>query len=632
MATAHSHEFKAEIKQLLDILIHSVYTSQDIFLRELVSNATDALEKVRFWQVEGQAVHSPDEALQIRIETHTDGDQKRLVISDSGIGMTEEEVHANIGTIAHSGATAFVQELAKRQGEEKQTGVSLIGRFGVGFYSVFMAAERVVLTTRSARPEAKPVVWTSDGLGAYEVETLSEDRPRGTQIEIFLKSEAAQFADAEVVKNAIQKYSNFVPFPVLVGGEQVNQTTAIWREPPSQVKREAYQEFYRLLGHDTQDPLFHLHYSVDSPIQFSALLFVPKSNPETYGFGRGEVQLNLYVKRVLIDPENKDLLPQYLRFARGVVESDDLPLNISRETLQQNRVVVKIRENLTRKLLDKLHDLAEKQTAEYQEFWKTFGSIFKEGHSDWAHREKFQELLRFNSSRHTDAQGLVSLADYVAAMPEEQKAIYYLSGPSRESLLRDPRLELFRKHKIEVLYLDQLADEIVFSSVGKYKDKPLVSADQAKIEDLKPLTKESEEADQPKPEQPQQIEGLVSRFKEILGDRVLDVRASERLVDSPACLVSDENQLSGHMEKIMRLMNKSADLPKRVLELNPQHALIQHLSELAGRNSTDPFITRAAEQLFEGSMLVDGYLTDPHQLVDRMTQILADAAELKTKG
>ncbi|HEY1064710.1 MAG TPA: ATP-binding protein, partial [Pirellulales bacterium] len=303
-----THEFKAEIRQLLDILIHSVYQAKDVFLRELTSNAVDALEKVRFLQVQGRPVHSPDVPLEIRIETKSEGDAKTLVMTDTGIGMTAEEAHQNLGTIAHSGATAFLEQLAKHraeQGDKKDEAsdlqnLSLIGRFGVGFYSVFMAAEKVVLTTRSASPEGKTVVWTSDGLGSYTVETTDEDRPRGTRIEIHLKADEARFSEDYIIKSAIEKYSNFVPFPVYVNNEQVNRTTALWREPASRVTDEQYNEFFKLISHDGEDPLLRLHTSADAPIQYQALLFVPSSNPESMGFGRGEVSLQLYVKRVLI--------------------------------------------------------------------------------------------------------------------------------------------------------------------------------------------------------------------------------------------------------------------------------------------------------------------------------------------
>ena len=626
-AGTHQHEFKAEIQQLLDILIHSVYTSKDIFLRELISNAADALEKVRFRQSAGEQVASPDLPLEIRIESRSDGDDKLLLVSDTGVGMTEEEVHANIGTIAHSGATAFLEQL-KASGQDPGQQLSLIGRFGVGFYSVFMVAKKIVLTTRSAQPDAKPVRWTSEGLGSYTLETIDGDLPRGTRIEVHLKPEEARFGEELTVKLAIQRYSNFVPFPVLVGAERVNQTVALWREPASQVKPEQYNEFFKLVSHEDDEPLARLHDSADAPIQFSALLFVPAHNTEALGFGRGEVSLQLYVKRVLIDPHNKHLLPSYLRFVRGVVESDDLPLNVSRETLQENRLVAKIRDSLTRRLLDTLLELAKDEPDKYARFWKDFGRILREGYNDYSNREKFSDLLRFNSSRHDNAEALLGLADYVAAMPAEQKAIYYLSGASREALLRDPRLELFRKHGIEVLYLDEAADEFILSQLGKYHDKPLVSADQAKPDDLKDLgakEEHKEEEEKDKETAAAEAKPLVARCKEILGDRVVDVRVSERLVDSPACLVGDDDQMSLQMEKMMRLVQKNNELPKRILELNPKHPLVKNLEKIVARDPQDPTVAQACELLFEGCMLVDGYLADPHQFVERMHATLSEA-------
>ncbi|MCZ6792755.1 MAG: molecular chaperone HtpG [Planctomycetota bacterium] len=629
---AETFEFKAEVRQLLDILVHSVYTSKDIFIRELISNAADALEKARFAQVEGREIHSPEAALEIRIDTKNTEDEKILSISDTGIGMTHDEICTNIGTIAHSGASLFLEQL--KDSEKKD--LSLIGRFGVGFYSVFMAAEKVVITSRGASPTAEAVMWQSDGLGSYTVETAAADAPRGTRVEVHLKEGEERFAEEQTVKEAILRYSNFVPFPIVLNKKRVNETTALWREPPTQVKDEQYNEFFKFLTHDTQDAALRLHLSVDAPLQFSALLFVPKTNPEILGFGEREVSIQLYVKRVLIDSENKDLLPAYLRFARGVVESEDLPLNISRETLQENALVRKIRDTLTRKLLDLFLERAEKAPEEYNEFWKSFGRILKEGHADFANREKFQELLRFDSSRHSEEGELSALKDYVERMPDEQKAIYYLSGPSRQALELDPRLEIFRKKEVEVLYLYELADEFVLGGLGKYREKPVVSADQVLPADLGSISAKEKAGDEATKDRPEKDEGdgavvdaVIRRFREILGERVKDVRRSERLVDSPACLVSDEEGLSGHMDKMMRLIHKDAELPKHVLELNPQHSLIRDLGRLLEADADDPFIERACEQIFEGSLLVDGYLTDPHQLVQRMNTVLADAARLK---
>lgn len=627
---AKSHEFKAEIRQLLEILVHSVYQAKDVFLRELISNSADALEKVRFAQVRGQAIADPETPLEIRIEVSKENDQPKLVITDTGVGMTEEEVHRNIGTIAHSGAASFLEKLKQESGGAKPD-LSLIGRFGIGFYSVFMAADKVVLTTRSAQPGSPTVVWTSDGLGSYSTAIAPDNGPRGTKIEIHLKKEEGRFAEDYTLKTAIRRYSNFIPFPIFVGADQVNRTSALWREQPSQVKDEQYKEFFKFVCHEEDDPLLRAHLSADAPIQYSALLFVPPSNPESMGFGRGEVSVQLYVKRVLIDSENKHLLPGYLRFVKGVVESDDLPLNISRETLQENRVMAKIRDLLSKRILDALLELAEEKPEEYRKFWDAFGAIVKEGYQDFGNRERIQKLLRFNSSRHTDDAGRIGLGEYVTAMPTSQNAIYFLSGPSRESLSRDSRLEMFRKRKIEVLYLTDLADEFVLGNLGDFLGKKLISADQVQPGDLKGVGEEpAEEPTSADASDRDDVQPLLARCKEILGDQVLEVRASARLVDSPACLVGDDQQPSGHVEKLMRRLNKNSEAPARIFELNPKHPLVRNLAGLVKANPQDAFVERALRQLFEGTLLVDGYLTDPHLLVERMVATLSDAAQAKS--
>jgi len=632
-------DFQAEIKQLLNILVHSVYTSKDVFIRELISNATDALEKVRFLQVQGKELHGPDIPLEIRIETMEEGERKKLVITDTGVGMTEDEVCTNIGTIAKSGASGFLERLQQESPEGPQE-LSLIGRFGIGFYSVFIAADHVELTTRTADTDGQAVCWTSDGGGTYTLQTLDEDQERGTRVEIWLRKEDERFADVETVKTAIKRYSNFVGFPILVNGELVNQTMALWREPQHQIKDVQYNEFYKLVCHDFQDPQLRLHFAADAPVQFSGLLYVPTSNPEMMGFGHGELSLQLFVKRVLIDGENKDLLPPYLRFVKGVVESEDLPLNISRETLQENVQLKSIRKLLTRQLLKLFLETAKEEPDQYRILWQTFGKVIKEGYSDHEQREIFQELLRFNSSRHTDQDGHISLGEYVEAMPAGQQAIYYLSGPSRESLQRDPRLELFRNKGVEVLYLCEVADEFVLNHLGEYKEKQLVSADQVNPADLQEIGKGSQEdsAEKKKEDELREdseaaqdagLQAVIDSFKKVLGERVIDVRASQRLVDSPACLVGDDKQMSGQMDRLMRMMNKTPELPQRVLELNQRHRLIRGLARILEQNPDDPFVANACEQLFEGAMLVDGYLADPHRLVERINQLLEETASLK---
>ena len=627
------YNFKAGITQLLDILVHSVYTSKDIFIRELISNAVDALEKVRFLEVQGKAVQDAGASLEISISTEEADGRKYITITDNGIGMSGDEVRENIGTIAHSGAATFLKQLEEGK-QNDQNDLNLIGRFGIGFYAVFMAAEKVTITTRSYDPEATGVVWESQGKGSYTILPLTEDIPRGTSIRIELKEEEERFAETSTIEEAIHKYSNFVPFPISLDGEQKNKTKALWREQPAQVSAEEYTEFGKFITRDTEEARLRVHVSTDMPIQFSALLFVPGTNHEMMGFGQGEVSLQLYVKRVLIDGANKDLLPKYLRFVKGVVESEDLPLNLSRETLQENRVIMKIRDVLTNKVLAQMETMAKEKPEEYNEFWKSFGPILKEGYSDFTRRERFQELVRFNTSKLESSDDLAGLADYFARMPEPQKSIYYLSGASREALERDPRLELFRKKKIEVIYLIEAADEFVLASLGAYKEKALQSADQVKPEDLLEISgdtdSESESETETKRPASEKLDGVLAFFKETLGDRITDVALSERLVDSPACLVNEDG-MSGHMDRMMRMMHKESDLPKRKMELNPTHPLIAHMAELISDGDSSDFATRVCEQVFEGAMLIDGYLTDPHKLVERMQGILTEAASLKVE-
>ncbi|MEM7168375.1 MAG: molecular chaperone HtpG, partial [Planctomycetota bacterium] len=601
-AASKSYEFKADVKQLLDILTHSVYTSKDVFLRELISNATDALEKARFLKVRGDEIHDSDAAEEIRITTREDGDKKYLTIRDSGIGMTADELQQNLGTIAHSGATAFVEQLQKQQ--EEGGDLSLIGRFGIGFYSVFMAGDSVIVTTRAALPDAQPVIWTSSGVGNYTITDAPADTPRGTQIEIELRADEGRFCDSDVIKSTIRKYSNFVPFPIYLDDDRLNETTALWREPEHQVSDEQYNEFFQFLTYEPGAPRLRLHMNVDVPLQFSALLFVPESNSEALGFGEGKVSLQLYVKRVLIDGENEDLLPKFLRFVKGVVESEDLPLSISREALQENRFMMKMKETLTRKLLGEFQKMADERPEDYVTFWRSFGRILKEGYSDFAFADKLHDLLRFNTSASDDDQGLCGLSEYIERMPEGQEEIYYLTGASRDALDRDPRLEIFRQRGVEVFYLYDMADEFVLGGVGQYKEKRLVSADQVKPETLKGIggQEDDEKKDEADTEAPSDVLPLIDRFKAVLGERVVDVRSSERLVDSPACLVAEDG-VSSHMERVMRMMNKESDLPKRILEINPEHSLIKRLSVITEKDNSDPFVRRAIEQIFEGSML-----------------------------
>ncbi|MBN1894877.1 molecular chaperone HtpG, partial [bacterium] len=439
----HHYKFKAEISQLLDILTHSLYTHRDIFIRELVSNAADALDKVRFRDVKGEPYCDPELGLEIRIRT--DKDKKIFRISDTGVGMTRAELLQNIGTIAKSGTAEFVKKMA----EQPSAGINLIGRFGVGFYSVFMAGERVEIVTKSADTTEAACVWTSDGRGTFEIADALGKIKRGTEITVHLRQDAEMFTDPDKVRAAVEKYSNFVPFPIYLNDEKVNKITAVWREPKTSIKAEQYQEFYKFIAHQEEDALTWLHLAADVPIQFYGLVFVPKTNFESLGFGKDEEGIHLFVKRVLVDAHARDILPPYLRFCRGVLESDDLPLNISRETLQENPYLIKIKNTLTSKILGHLHELGREKPDDYLALWKQHGRILKEGYTDFSHKEELARLFRFNSSKCADADERISLETYAGRMHPQQEQIYFLSGPSRETLEANPAMEIFKAKDIE---------------------------------------------------------------------------------------------------------------------------------------------------------------------------------------
>lgn len=615
------YEFQAEVRQLLDILAHSLYTHRDIFVRELISNASDALEKARFKSIKGEEIADPNLDFKIRITL--DKEKKLFTITDTGIGMTREELIKNIGTIARSGSAEFLKQFA---GDQNNT-LNLIGKFGVGFYSVFMAGNLIEITTRSAIPTESPYLWRSEGTGTYEIKPLDQ-APRGTCIKVFLREDAQEFAEKYRIESVIKKYSNFVPFPIFVEDDQVNKISAIWREPRSSVKTEQYNDYYKFLTNRSDEPLTMLHLSADVPIQFHSLLFIPKTNYELMGMGREDAGIHLFVKRILVDSHAKDIMPEYLRFVQGVLDSDDLPLNISRETLQENTVLIKIKNTLVSKLSSHFLELAKNDAAKYNEFWREFGRAFKEGYADYANKEKYVELLRFNSSRSKDADELVSLAEYVDRMKEKQDRIYYLSGLSRAAIEKNPSMEIFKAREIEVLYLYDPVDEFVMTGIFDYRDKKFQSADQANLSDIPSLTSEGSGPETIPAEQKKELETLARRIKDILGDRVEDVRLSERLVASPAALVSPDTTMSAQMQKMMYFLHKDVNIPRKIMELNGRHRLIQHLQAIYQKNPTDPYLTKVVERLFESVLLLDGYLKDPHAMVEGIQELLADSSEM----
>lgn len=619
----HTYEFKAEVKQLLDILVHSLYTSREIFLRELISNASDALDKLRFESTRGTAVIDKDLPLEIKIDF--DEKQKLITISDTGIGMTEAELITNIGTIAKSGSAEFLKQLS----ENKADANNIIGKFGVGFYSVFMVAEKVVIKTRSYKEDARPMEWVSDGLGSYEINPLNEEIKRGTNIEIHLKEDAKDFADKYRLETVIKKHSNFISFPIYLSNEKVNTIAALWREPKSNIKKEQYNEFYKFLTYD-EEPMDTIHVAVDAPIQFNALMFIPKKNFDFFGFNREDYGLDLYVRRVLIQHKNKDLLPEYLSFVKGVVDSEDLPLNISRETLQENVIFHKIANSVTSQVLSYLIKKAKDEPEKYAEFWKEHGRVFKLGYSDFSNVEKYSQLLRFNSSFNEDAKGLVSLEEYVSRMKEEQKEIFYVFGPNRDAVALDPHLEIFKKKGIEVLYLFDPVDEFALSGVRKFKDfdfKSVDSTDLGKIEKFEDTVKEENKIEKLDKSDNKHFDSLLEKMKTILGDRVTGVKESKRLDESPSCLVNPDDAMTASMQRLMRMTNKEMGLQKKLLEINKDHKLIRNLLKVYKADSNDEYIKNVTEQLYESALLLEGSLEDPHKLVSRLNKMLEESSE-----
>ncbi len=620
---ADSYEFQAEVRQLLDILTHSLYTHRDVFIRELVSNATDALDKARFKNVKGEKISNPE--LDFEINITLDKDKKTFTISDTGVGMTKEELIENIGTIARSGTSEFVKQLAKNNKEN----INLIGRFGVGFYSVFMAGEQVEITTKSASIDEPAYIWKSDGRGAFEITSAPEKVKRGTTIKVFLRKDAEEFAEKYQVQSAIEKYSNFISFPIKLDGEQINKVSAIWREPKTNIKKEQYNEFYKFIAHQQDDALTWMHLSADAPIQFHALLFVPKTNLELFGFEAHDDGIGLFVRRVMVDSHDKEVLPKYLRFVRGVLESDDLPLNISRETLQENPHMFKIKNTVISKFLSHLQDVAKNEPDNYTEFWKQHGRIFKEGYNDYTNKEKVADLLRFNSSKCTDKDELISLETYVERMKEKQEEIYYLSGPDRDALASNPNMEIFKAKDIEVLYCYDPIDEFALPGLFDFKGKKIISADQVDVSKLDKIPGEKKEDKKQKKTKKEDkvLDNLARRIKDILGDKVEDVKLSERLVDSPAVLVGQAG-MSAQMEKIMQIYNQDAKPKPKIMEINKTHPLILNLADIYNKDVNDPVLTKAVNNLFSSVMLIDGTILDPHQMASGIQDTVSEMVNL----
>ncbi len=632
-ATVETLQFQAETRQLLDLMIHSLYSNKEIFLRELISNASDAIDRLRFEALTHPELLEGGDELQIRIEA--DRNLRTLTINDNGIGMSRDEVIANIGTIAKSGTRELVDRMKK--GESQQSIAELIGQFGVGFYSSFMAAERVVLVTRRAG-ETAATRWESTGDGTYTVEE-TEKAARGTSVTLYLKAEDKEnglddFSDRWVISRIVRRYSDFVSYPIILKAEKdpemedlakeketgekpvmpleektLNTMKPIWTRPQSEVKPEDYNEFYKHIAHDWTEPLKVISYKAEGRIEYQALLFIPAQAPYDLYYVASKPGLQLYVKRIQILEKCEDLLPQYLRFVRGVVDSPDLALNVSREMLQQDRFITLIRKGLTKKILDVLTDMKEKEPETYLKFWGEFGRAIKEGTSaDYENKEKLLELLVFESSN--DPEKLTSLKEYVERMKEGQNEIYYLTGETRSQVENSPNLEAFKEKGYEVLYLVDTVDELLTQSLNEYGGKKLKSAGKGTVslgnEEEKKQTEEELKAKE------EELKPLLEALQKKLDTWVKQVRLTSRLTSSPVCLVGAEHDYSPQLEKLLQKGKGGGPKQRRILELNPKHDILAKMSEHFEKNADDPVLEDYAQLLFGYGLIAEGgELPDP---------------------
>ncbi|HDP68317.1 MAG TPA: molecular chaperone HtpG [Candidatus Marinimicrobia bacterium] len=617
--TKKTYQFKAELNQLLHLIVHSLYTHPEVFLRELISNASDALNKVRFMQLTNQEICDPQAELKIKIDL--DEKKQLFTIEDSGIGMTEDELITNIGTVANSGTLKFLEEIQKKG---KKPEGDLIGQFGVGFYSVFMVTDEVIIETQHANPDSKAYRWISDGKGTFTIEEIDRKK-RGTTISFRLKDEHKDFAQEYRVKSVIQRYSNFVDFPIQLGKEKINKVEALWRRPKDEIKEDELTEFYKFIANDFEAPLGHLHLSLEGTVNFKALLFIPPKAPLNLFYDLENRGLHLYSNRIFIQDDAKELLPDYLKFVRGVVDTEDLPLNISREVTQHSPVMQKIRSILTTRILGLMEDWSKNDPGKYEKLIKNFGPLFKTGlNSDFANREKILKLLRFESTAKPKGE-LVSLDDYVSRMKKKQKEIYYITGESRDVIEKNPNLEYFRKNDYEVLLLTDPVDIFIIPSINEYDKKPLKSIEKADID-----LEEEQKGGDGKPEETlssEMLESLIKIFKETLGEKVADVKASKRLVNSPVTLVVGKDGLDPQMERMMKLMNQEVTPQKKILEINPAHPIIKNLARRNIGSSTDPILRKTIMQLYESAMLIEGNLDNPTEYVQRMNELLEEATK-----
>ena len=629
--------FQTEVKQLLDLMVHSLYSNREIFLRELISNASDAEDKLRFEALQDDGLYEKDSDLKIRVEFNKE--LKTITVLDNGIGMSRDEVIENLGTIAKSGTKQFFESLTGDQTKDSQ----LIGQFGVGFYSCFIAAKKVeVITRRAGESRAKGVRWISEGENDYSIETVDRAK-RGTKVVLHLREDADEFLNGYRLREIITKYSDHISFPIIMdkedikddisdkdkdkdkiesGEDIVNSATALWTRNKKEIKNEEYNEFYKHIGHDFEDPLAHIHNKVEGKLEYTSLLYIPSQAPFDLWDREQRHGVKLYVRRIFIMDDAQQLLPPWLRFIRGVIDSDDLPLNVSREILQKNKVVDSIRSGCTKKIIGLLKSIAKNDEEKYQKFWKIFGKVLKEGVVDSTdYKDDLSHLFRFSSTHEDTEDQKVSLKDYVERMPESQKSIYYVIADSYMTAKSSPHLEIFRKKDIEVLLLSEPIDEWVTTHLSEFDSKKLQSVNKGELdlgdiqdEDEKKKDKESNKAH----------DELVKRIKDILDEKVKEVRVTSRLTTSPACLVSDDNDMGRHLEQILKASGQNIPGSKPILEINPDHPIIKKID---GEKDNDLF-TDWSHILFDQALLSEGgQLADPVNFVNKLNAMIVSMAK-----
>ncbi|RUO59511.1 molecular chaperone HtpG [Pseudidiomarina insulisalsae] len=620
---AETHGFQTEVKQLLHLMIHSLYSNKEIFLRELVSNASDAADKLRFKALSNSDLLADDAELRVRVSA--DKDAGTITISDNGIGMTRDEVMSNLGTIAKSGTAEFFSQLSGDQAKDSR----LIGQFGVGFYSAFIVADSVTVRTRAAGADkADAIEWQSKGEGEFDIRAI-EKAQRGTDIILHVREDASEFLDEHRLRGIITKYSDHLNIPVemperdddgkLKEWQAVNSGQALWTREKSEISDDEYKEFYKTIAHDFEDPLLWSHNKVEGTQEYTSLLYIPKRAPWDLWNRDQQHGIKLYVKRVFIMDDAQQLMPTYLRFVRGLMDSNDLPLNVSREILQDNKITRAMRSGSTKKVLSMLSKLAKDDPEQYQEFWNTFGTVLKEGPAeDQANQEKIAGLLRFASTHEDKAEATVSLDAYIERMAEKQETIYYIVADSYEAARDNPALEIFRKKGIEVLLLSERIDEWLMSHLSEYKDKSFKSVTRGDL-DLGELD-DAEDKKQHE-ELEKAFASEVERFEKALGEKVKSVRVTHRLTHSPACIVTDEHDMSTQMAKLMEAAGQKVPETKYIFEINPEHALVKQVVEL---DNDDKFAEWAQLLLDQATLAERGNLKDPAQFVTRLNRLMME--------